>query len=289
VKIIFSRKGVDSQAGKLSSAIIGDRLVSIPIPSGRYKSTTRYRDLTIHNVSLARLVEDFSASRTERRSGDEFVHLDPDLRRDSLPRKSGWRPLLGLENTARLENSGVKEGDLFLFFGPFCPVEKGADGRYRYTREPKRHIIHGWLQIGRIVKAGPTYRKSAPDWMRYHPHFLNQFREPNTIYVSAEHLRLTGKNFSLPGGGSFIQMLPDYCLTAPGALMSQWRLPFLVDPINGKYPMSRFESRDYWRRGDHCMFLDTNIGHWQDEVLDASKCLGVITWLKRLFRISGRF
>jgi hypothetical protein len=97
MKIIFSRKGVDSQAGKLFSAIMNDRLISIPIPAGEGdKSKTRYRDLTIDGVSLARLVEDLSIRRNkkDRRCAHELVHFDPDLRRESLKRKPGWRPLL---------------------------------------------------------------------------------------------------------------------------------------------------------------------------------------------------
>jgi len=76
MKIIFSRKGVDSQAGKLSSAIADGRLISIPIPAGTgYKSKTRYRDLIVNGVPLAVLVEQLSARKNKsgRRRGDEPV------------------------------------------------------------------------------------------------------------------------------------------------------------------------------------------------------------------------
>jgi hypothetical protein len=89
MKIIFSRKGVDSQAGELSNAIIDEELIPIPIPAKKKTGRTRYRDFTVGNVKLTSLVEDLSPQKTnyDRRRGDELVHLDPDLPRDSLGEK----------------------------------------------------------------------------------------------------------------------------------------------------------------------------------------------------------
>jgi len=287
MKIVFSRKGVDSQAGKLFSAIINERLVSIPIPAGEGdKSKTRYRDLTIDGVSLGRLVEELSIRRNkkDRRCADELLHFDPDLRRESLKRKPGWRPLLGLgsKEAQRIAQNGVGKGDLFLFFGPLRAVQKDWAGRYRYAG-PKQHLIHGWLQISGVLKARPSRRTTVPEWMRYHPHFLNDFGEQNTVYVATQRLSLPGLRLRLPGGGSFERRDLKLCLTAPGGSMSYWRLPFTVRPHDGKYPMSRFETEHRWTPGRKCTFLDTNIGYWQDEVLDSSKCRGAVDWLVHLF------
>ena len=46
-RIILSRKGVDTSAGRFPSLILNDRLLSIPIPESEYDHSKRYRDVPL--------------------------------------------------------------------------------------------------------------------------------------------------------------------------------------------------------------------------------------------------
>ncbi len=72
MKIIFSRKGVDSAAGKCASTLVGDRPISIPIPT-RQPSSTTYGML---EGGLADLTNDLSRGILGPGSA---CHLDPDI------------------------------------------------------------------------------------------------------------------------------------------------------------------------------------------------------------------
>jgi hypothetical protein len=52
MKVIFSRKGVDSAAGRCASAIIDGRPVSLPIPTSM-PTVTRYGDLAAPTPAIA--------------------------------------------------------------------------------------------------------------------------------------------------------------------------------------------------------------------------------------------
>lgn len=112
MKIVFSRKGFDSQYGGVASPILPDGgITSFPIPS-RYGRPVG--DLSFRGKPLTTLLNDLAG-------GVGTVHLDPDLQADCVSRRSGWRPSFGQVGNAQshLENQGVEVGDVFLFFGWF--------------------------------------------------------------------------------------------------------------------------------------------------------------------------
>jgi hypothetical protein len=76
MRIVLSRKGVDSSAGGLASPILDGSLVSLPIPGRRSEIT--YADLTFGKVSLGKLIRDLSDGNV---SSHQRVHLDPDILR----------------------------------------------------------------------------------------------------------------------------------------------------------------------------------------------------------------
>ena len=79
-----------------------------------------------------------------------MCHLDPDLRKDVRDRLPGWKPAFGQSGIAlaHLNNMGVSEGDLFLFFGWFKETEMNQ-GKLIYRRKAKDlHVIYGYMQIG---------------------------------------------------------------------------------------------------------------------------------------------
>jgi hypothetical protein len=121
-RIVLSRKGFDSTAryGGRPSPIFDDgRILSLPIPEDT-KKTIKYSallDPTEQFPSLGSIVEQLTKGKL---TGDSFVHLDPDLRANSVAgRMPDWRPIFDQVDQAQthLCNQGVGKGDLFLFYG----------------------------------------------------------------------------------------------------------------------------------------------------------------------------
>ena len=75
MKIIFSRKGVDSAAGRCASALVDGRPISLPIPTSM-PTATRYCDLAAPIPAIAR---DLTRGRL---AADQLCHLDPDVDRE---------------------------------------------------------------------------------------------------------------------------------------------------------------------------------------------------------------
>src|ERR1035441_8703897 len=90
MKLILSRKGFDSSAGKKPSPIFPDgTMLSLPIPDKA--STITYQDIAGNaSASVGELVLDLAGRPPTHRA-----HLDPDLSALSIPRRQGWRPLFG--------------------------------------------------------------------------------------------------------------------------------------------------------------------------------------------------
>ena len=113
MKLVLSRKGFDSVYGGVPSPILPDgRLCYLPIPGDNGNSTCCFSDIQRTDYDLANIVFDLTRGRL---SGDNWVHLDPDLRKEDLPRFRGWRPCFGQTSVAQahLDNMGVGPGDLF--------------------------------------------------------------------------------------------------------------------------------------------------------------------------------
>lgn len=124
MKIILSRKGFDAGPGGVASPIFpSGALCSLPIPeSFPSHRSKRYKEIQVGNQSLGTIVNDLTGGRVKP---DTFAHLDPDLNALSVPRQTNWRPVFGQAGAAEkhLQNQGVKEGDVFVFYGWFRQVE----------------------------------------------------------------------------------------------------------------------------------------------------------------------
>ena len=103
MKVVFSRKGVDSAAGRCASPIIDGRPISLPIPTERDGVTTTYELLGIGQEAVRAMRSPDAAVRT--------CHEDP-MFGDGIC-------AFGQVGTAQshLANQGVGPGDVFLFFG----------------------------------------------------------------------------------------------------------------------------------------------------------------------------
>jgi hypothetical protein len=143
-RIIISRKGFDSKYGGCASPILPDgTLVSIPIKEEGMP--LRYQDIDAEGVgNLGDVVSKLAACNV---SGDERVHLDPDLRKRFHGLGAGpWCPMFGQSDAAarHLQKQNVCSGDLFLFFGWFRKVDENLKF---VTHADDEHVVWGWLQV----------------------------------------------------------------------------------------------------------------------------------------------
>lgn len=225
MKVIFSRKGVDSSAGGCASPLIDEAPVSLPIPT-REPTPVAYGDL---RGDLAGLADHLSGGRL---NAAQPCHLDPDLDPFALAQRlPGWRGALGQAGAAlsHLDNQGVGAGDLFLFWGLYRRAERN-NGRWRYTG-PRCHALFGWLHIGeicRIEDAGTAALARHP-WLRDHPHVRPGWSARNAVCIASDGFTLAGRNFA---GSGLLRRAA--ILTAPESrLPSLWRVPRWLDATAG--------------------------------------------------------
>jgi hypothetical protein len=188
MKIIFSRKGFDSAAGKVPSPIIDGVPISLPIPTER-RSKTTYR--------LAGLGEIVEQVTTGCVGSYNFCHEDP------MFHDGRWA--FGQTGAAQshLENNDVGVGDVFLFFGLFA----SPDGHDRH------HRIFGYLQVDEVRRLGgrPSDTDNPKGFLRRHPHTIGEWNENNTLYLGLGARARTAH--------------PCLRLTKPGAPVSLWTVP----------------------------------------------------------------
>lgn len=274
MKIILSRKGFDASAGGVASPIFPDHtLLSLPIPDP--KATVTYNDLYWKEHHLGELVEGLTHGRVDRQAS---AHLDPDLYPALCPRPPAWRPLFGQDGAAQshLTNQGVGVGDLFLFFGWFRAVEEHT--RYRFAKgAPDQHLIYGWLQVGTVL-TGAEIARSVPVWAASHPHCGGSRGPHNTVYIASARLTLDGQPTALPGAGYFQHYHSELCLTAPGQLRTQWRLPRWFYPEEGKPPLSYHADPGRWSCDADYAYLRSAM-RGQEFVFDTQSYPEALQWV----------
>ena len=285
MKIIFSRKGFDSQYGRIPNPILPDgRLLMLPIPDR--DSPIRFEDVRLNIDGYTNIYEVIRDLAGTIKPGHR-THLDPDLCVESLPgRAAGWRPVLGQIGAAlgHLRNQQVGFGDLFLFFGRFRRTIL-ADGKLRYDPGAViQHVLFGWLQIAEIV----DFNQAVPSWLSYHPHAVKHGPR-NYGFIATEELNLWGDRLPLPGGGVFA-FDPRLVLTKPHQpkhLVSLWELPSWFYPDERRPPLSRHERRSRWELTDTGHVELMAVARGQEFVLhaDSYPLESVRCWLHALFRV----
>jgi hypothetical protein len=230
MKIVFSRKGVDSTAGKCASPLVQGRPISLPIPTGR-PTPTAYGQLRSDLHAMAR---DLSAGAL---SEQRPCHLDPDIDRTALDtRPAGWRGALGQVSSAlsHLRNHNVGAGDLFLFWGLYRAAEPSESG-WRYCG-PRQHAMFGWLSVEAVCDIAANLGGILPKypWLAEHPHVQPGWVGSNAVYVAAQEFTLAGRCF--PGSGVFQKA---FRLTETDSrLPSVWSVPSWLDKGYGGVGMS---------------------------------------------------
>ena len=287
MKIILSRKGFDSSTGGFASPIIVDngngeegQLLSLPIPvteeqEKKNEKGISYNKLRYNGISLSTIIKQLTYRQFKQ------AHLDPDLCEKHLEtRPEGWTKAFGQTGSAQtyLKHRGVKEDDLFLFFGWFKQAKYDNNCKLKYVRGAKNlHVIFGWLQVGKIIE---VEKDKIPSWLNNHPHVLNAGKKPydknNTIYVSAGNLSFKGLS-EQEGGGVFSHFKKPLQLTAQEEdAMSHWCLP--------KWLYENYVEGLWSCNNECCVAFDSN-GNRQEFVFDVPEKnkQKAIDWLKEMF------
>lgn len=275
MKIILSRKGVDSSSGGFASPILKEgRLLPVAIPDDR--SPIRYRDL-LSDVPTGQLVKHLSNNRL---NGWSRVHLDPDINKASLSRDA-FAPVFGQCGAAQshLASHGIGPGDLFLFFGWFRHAEY-TRRRWRYvTAATDLHVIYGWLQIDSVVPVDEALTKAEYACFRNHPHCFGRFSGQNVLYVGRQKLSLLN---DVDGAGLFPNIGNLRTLTAPGYSRSMWRVPGWMHPRGRRSVLSYHQDSGRWRRQGSQTLLQS-VARGQEFVLDTHDYPEALDWVVELF------
>ncbi|MDR0448929.1 MAG: hypothetical protein LBG89_00500 [Rickettsiales bacterium] len=247
MKIILSRKGFDSSAGKMANPILPDgTLLSLPIPdpdSGRKYSDISYAGKTYWQI-IKELNPDFD--------GGEFCHLDPDIRNDCMNScPADWRPAFGQQAAAltHLRNAGIGIGDLFLFFGWFRQTLALADGTLQFDKSDRegRHIIYGFMEVGDIIKGTKDIAKICP----WHPHSKNE--APESFFSDDNNWLFMPKDRRY----GTLEYSDKRVLTKRGASRSKWTLPEFFKSAEFSSVCTPGWTADYFQK----------TGQWQELVI----------------------
>jgi hypothetical protein len=264
-RIILSRKGFDSAAGGCPSPIFPDgTMFSIPIPGNT--GSTRYRDL------------------------GRQVHLDPDIRTELRPKHAKKECanlyLFGQDSAAQrqLETEGVGIGDLFLFFGLFKCAMLAGDSALFVRGARKKHILWGWLQVGKIFpleREDPVAEKL--NCAGHHPHLESREPSHNCIYTAATKLSLSD---NLGGAGIFEKYDDALCLTSSDEnRCSFWTLPEFFADAGMTYhgPHTTYDLAK-WKRQDR-VIRGRSAGRGQEFVVKTDKVKEQArVWLESIFK-----
>lgn len=92
MKVVLSRKGMDSRAGGIPSPILPDgTLLSLPIPNE--KSGVPYGDLVYKGRTYQQIIQQIHPTFDFQKH--PFCHLDPDIYGVLKNKHAGWKPAFG--------------------------------------------------------------------------------------------------------------------------------------------------------------------------------------------------
>lgn len=243
MKIILSRKGMDSSYGGHPSIIIDDKLISLPIPSSCNKCTyseilSGYNDYSMYEL-IIKTTNKIKIKNWVLITKETQCHLDPDIVFEHLNRQVDWKGSLGQVGAAQtvLKKNDISMGDIFLFFGWFREYQDLGNGFICKSMSDK-HIIYGYLQVGSTIYPD---KDDIPQWLLYHPHVNGD--KNNCIYVAAD---VCSWNKNLPGYGVF-RFDDRLYLTKNGYTRSKWSLPGFFKEVNIGYHSKNSWKTDYFQ------------------------------------------
>lgn len=305
MKIILSRKGFDSSAGKIPSAIIGTKLISFPIPNEKddkdsydgLKFTDDSREVEEKYskiiIDLYNKKSDENIEYKNKYLGEEkHCHVDPDIR-ENVRKKiiKNWEPIFGqsgssatylIDDNPQMINGNLKVeiGDIFLFFGNYREVEFDFNkDKYKYKRGSKeQQLIWGWLVVDDIID-NPT-----GDKYEWHPHTYDdntKYKEKNILFKAAKEIVNIGE-FKIPGFGVFDYKNEERILTAPKEInpnnsKALWKYNKIYDVENTKHD----ERKNSSSNPKESIYY---AGQWQELILNNFDSNKTIEWLRKIFK-----
>jgi len=245
MKIILSRKGFDSSNGGIPSPILPDKsLLSLPIPYK--KKGVEFSRVNFRGKDLLSIIFELR-SKSKKPIKYENCHLDPDINDKIVSEGNSCKGLFGQSGAAQkhLDNQGVEEGDIFLFYGWFKQTEE-IEGKIRYVpRAADKHVIFGYLQIGGKRCAKKDKKKGGfPEEMQCHPHAEYYLEEEgkNCIYQAKEKLSF---DENIKGYGVF-NYDDSLVLTKDNYSRSRWELPDFFKEVNISYHSKKSFKKEYF-------------------------------------------
>lgn len=222
MKVIFSRKGWDSEFGGKPSPIFEDgAMLSMPIP--RENESIKYSDLSYKGMPIEKIIQDLHPEFKNSSRYSDTCHADPAIDKELYSNIDGWKPASGHRGTAgtHLDNQDISVGDIILFFGRFQKV-KEVEGKLEFDdQEQDIHAIYGYMQIGQILNDQEEIKRSYP----WHPHAQEGYLKDskNRLYIPEQN-RCAVFNYSEPLRLTKPQDKKDWNLT-------EWKLPkFFLHP-----------------------------------------------------------
>jgi hypothetical protein len=210
MKIIFSRKGFDSQYGGIPSVIWpGTReMLSFPIQVKSPEQGYLAEELSFKGYKLGDILSDLKYNHNKH--GVKF-HFDPMIQflRPEKPSVGAF----GQAGAAlgHLKKNRICQGDVFLFFGTFCEYYFEDKTLKRYEMMHPFHAIWGFLEVDSYNDIDPSQSDAEDDLLKAHPYLINHphiqnrqfYKSKNTIYIGknfgtfyySEILRLSKNNF----------------------------------------------------------------------------------------------
>ncbi len=185
MKVILSRKGMDSAAGGIASPVLPDgTLLSFPIPDNM--SQKAYSDVYYKGQSMQNIIKQLSPKFNFNKKS--ACHLDPDIYDviEGKCDKNVWKPAFGQQGISamHLDKLEVGIGDIFLFYGMFRKTEYRSDETLCFVRNaPIQHIIYGYMQVGKILQEEQRIKQDY----HWHPHSKNDNYIHNRLYIPSSY------------------------------------------------------------------------------------------------------
>lgn len=222
MRIVLSKKGVDTSYGNMASIVENGVFYSIPIPEPKYmkETRTRYSDIKLKNgLSLFDKIKNYYP-----KFEDNICHVDPNISNYF----GATHGIIGQVDKAQtfLENK-IGIGDIFLFFGRYAEVRDNEVIGY------ERAIIWGYLIVSEIIKPQQitaterAKKEKQYPWIKANPHwnFKDYENKPNNcIYI--------GKDYGV------FDYSPELNLTLPYSKPRYWGLPKELNGLKIESEMS---------------------------------------------------